>query len=348
MATFRKRGNRWQVQVRRKGRTASKTFGQRTDALRWANETEAEADRYGLTDNKKVLEGLRVSDLLQRFRDTVVPNRRGKAVEIIVINAFLRQPLAQIHLSGLTCESFAAYRDERLKVVKPGTINRELGLIQHIFEVARTDWSIPLAFNPVKAIRKPKADRPRERRISSDEWYLLLQAVGASRNPLFWPLIRFAVETGMRRGELLKARWKDVNWSANTLLIPMTKNGEPRTIPLSTEAREILTEFRGDNDRSSNELVFGLSAVAVALGWKRLIKRAGITDLHFHDLRHEAISRFFERGLSIPEVALISGHKDPRMLFRYTHLRAEDIAKKLNRDAATLPESLSSPNFQTC
>jgi integrase len=318
------------------------------DALRWANETEAEADRHGLTDNKKVLEGLRTSDLLQRFRDTVVPNRRGRAVETIVINAFLRQPLAKIRLSDLTCESFATYRDDRLKVVRPGTVIRELGLIQHIFEVARTDWSIPLSFNPVKAIRKPKADRPRERRISPAEWERLLQAVGASRNPMFWPLIRFAVETGMRRGELLNARWNEINWSANTLLIPITKNGEPRTIPLSTGVREILTELRGEGDRSSNELIFGLSAVAVALGWKRLIKRAGITDLHFHDLRHEAISRFFERGLSIPEVALISGHKDPRMLFRYTHLRAEDIAKKLNRDAGTLAEDLVSPRFQAC
>jgi integrase len=310
MATLRRRGGRWQVQVRRKGQTVSKTFGQRTDAQRWANEIETEADRYGLTKDRKVLEGLTVADLLVRFRDDVVPNRRGGTVETIVIDAFLRQPLAQIRLSGLTCESFASYRDERLKAVRPGTIIRELGLIQHIFEVARSEWSIPLPFNPVKAIRKPKADRPRERRISSDEWERLLQAVAASRNPLFWPLIRFAVETGMRRGELLNAQWKEINWSVNTLLIPMTKNGEPRTIPLSTEAREILTELRSDGDRSSNELIFGLSAVAVALGWKRLTKRAGIADLHFHDLRHEAISRFFERGLSIPEVALISGHKD--------------------------------------
>ena len=336
MATFRKRGNKWQVQVRRKGRTVSKTFGQRTDALRWANEIEAEADRHGLTDNRRVLEGLTVSNLLNRFRDEVVPNRRCSKIETLVINAFLRHPLAHTRLSLLSSEGFASYRDERLKTAKPATINRQLGLIQHIFEVARTEWSIPLPFNPVKAIRKPKADRPRERRISSDEWERLLQAVGTSRNPLFWPLIRFAVETGMRRGELLNARWREINWTSNTLLIPMTKNGEPRTIPLSTEAREILTELRGDSDRSSNELIFRLSAVAVALGWKRLTKRAGIMDLHFHDLRHEAISRFFERGLSIPEVALISGHKDPRMLFRYTHLRAEDIARKLNRAVGTL------------
>ncbi|MDA0341679.1 MAG: tyrosine-type recombinase/integrase [Proteobacteria bacterium] len=72
-----------------------------------------------------------------------------------------------------------------------------------------------------------------------------------------------------------------------------------------------------------------MSPNAVRLSWGRLTHRAGIEDLHFHDLRHEAISRFFEMGLSVPEVALISGHRDPRMLFRYTHLRAEDVARKL-------------------
>jgi integrase len=80
---------------------------------------------------------------------------------------------------------------------------------------------------------------------------------------------------------------------------------------------------------SSSEQIFPVTDVAVRQAWDRLVKRAGITNLHFHDLRHEAISRFFEMGLSVPEVALISGHKDPRMLFRYTHLRAEDVVRKL-------------------
>ena len=157
MATIRKRGEKWHVQVRRRGSpTQTRSFRLKVDALRWANETETEADHHGLNDNRRVLEGLRVCDLRIRFRDTVVPNRRSRAVEKVVINAFLRQPLAQIRLSDLTCESFATYRDERLKAVRPGTINRQLGLIQHIFEVAKTEWSIPLPFNPVKAIRKTK------------------------------------------------------------------------------------------------------------------------------------------------------------------------------------------------
>ena len=271
---------------------------------------------------------LTVSDLLERFRDTVAPKRRHRVTEVIVINAFLRHRVASVRLSNLTPNHFAEYRDERLKEVKPGTINRQLGLIQHIFEVARVEWNVPLAANPIKAIRKPKADRSRDRRLQTGEWERLLEASQSCRNALILPLVRFARETGMRRGELLNACWKDVNWPDSTLRIPITKNGEPRTIPLSTEATGILNGL--GSDRPDEARIFPLTEQSVSLAWKRLVRRAKIENLHFHDLRHEAISRFFEKGLTVPEVALISGHKDPRMLFRYTHLRAEDVARKLN------------------
>ena len=125
-------------------------------------------------------------------------------------------------------------------------------------------------------------------------------------------IIEIAIETGMRRGEILNIKKEHIK--ADTLLIPITKNGHQRTIPLTERAKYILNK---------SKLPFPMSANAVRLAWERLKNKANIKDLHFHDLRHEAISRFFEKGLSIPEVALISGHKDVRMLFRYTHLKAE-------------------------
>jgi integrase len=135
----------------------------------------------------------------------------------------------------------------------------------------------------------------------------------------------FAMETGMRRGELLRMRWPDIDREACIAHIPETKNGYARTIPLSAEARRILDGFvGGDVGR-----VFPITAVALRHAWARLRRRAGLPDLHWHDLRHESVSRFFERGLSMPEVALISGHRDARMLLRYSHPRAEDIARKL-------------------
>ena len=144
----------------------------------------------------------------------------------------------------------------------------------------------------------------------------------------------------MRRGELLGVRWRDVDIEASTLAIPLTKNGHARCIPLTRKAVAILSG-RMTEDRNPADLVFPPSANAFRLAWERCKRRVAktypaISDLRFHDLRHEAVSRFFEMGLSVPEVALISGHRDPRMLFRYTHLKAEDIVAKLHRaDQAT-------------
>ena len=306
--------------------TISRTFALKADAVRWAKQTEAEVDREGTIPDRSILRRTTVADLFTRFRDEMCPSRPGRDNETIVINAFLRRELAHKRLADLTSVDFSNYRDQRLKDVKAGTINRELGLFQRVFEIGATEWKMPLA-NPIKAIRKPKADRPRERRLNTGEWDKLLEASRRSRNRLLLPLVRFALATGMRRGELLNARWGDINWKTDTLRIPLTKTGEPRTIPLSLEARLVLAKLA--YDWCDEARIIPLSEEAVKLGWKRLVKRAGIEDLHFHDLRHEAISRFFEYGLSIPEVALISGHKDPRMLFRYTHLKAEIIGSKL-------------------
>jgi len=328
MSTIRKRGSSWQAQVRRRGITQSKTFIQRADAQRWANETERDADRRGLRDNQRILERMTAGDILKRFRDERIPIRRYAQKEGFMLNALLRAGWTQLPLSQLASGSIAAFRDARLKTVKASTVTRELGLAQHILEVARLEWDVPLDSNPIRLVRKPQADPCRERRISDNEINALLIACHRAGNSLLKPLALLALETAMRRGELLNARWKHVDWSTSTLLIPVTKNGEPRTIPLSTEAKNVLAGLAVD--WWDEAPIFPLSAEAVSLGWRRLTKRAGVVDLNFHDLRHEAISRFFERGLSIPEVALISGHKDPRMLFRYTHLRAADVARKLN------------------
>ena len=143
------------------------------------------------------------------------------------------------------------------------------------------------------------------------------------------PLIRLAIETAMRRGELLAMEWEHIDFESRTTLIPVTKNGHSRTIPLTGEAVTILKKLQ-IMKRTEDKFVFpGVTGNAADHAWDRIIVRANIQDLHFHDLRHEAISRFFEKGLSLPEVALISGHRDFKMLFRYTHLKAEDIAEKL-------------------
>jgi integrase len=328
MATFRKRNNKWQAQVRYKGYpNLTRTFSYKADAVEWATETERQIQRRGLPTNPKMLEGSTVSDLVRRYRDEIVPLKRGRVVETIILNAFLRAPVAKLCLSDLNPAAFAAYRDERLKAVRPATINRELGLVQHVFEIAQREWNIGFPSNPLKAVRKPKPDQGRQRRLQNGDWQRLMDACQRCRNPLIRPLMAFAVETGMRRGELLNARWADVNWIDHTLKISISKNGHPRTIPLTSNALTVLASL-GNIHRGDDRLL-PLTIESVKLAWKRLVKRARIEDLHFHDLRHEAVSRFFELGLTVPEVALISGHRDPRMLFRYTHLKAGDVGKRI-------------------
>jgi integrase len=236
--------------------------------------------------------------------------------------------MAGLSLAQLTPKHIADYREARHSAVKPVTINRELGLVQHAIDMARREWNVPLNDNPVKQVHKPRQDQFRERRVRTGELDRRVAACGSCRNGYVAPLIRLAIETGMRQGELLRLTWADLDFVRRTLLIRISKNGHPRTIPMSSAAIECVGELQKLGG-FANALIFPTTASALKQSWRRLTTRAGLEDLHFHDLRHEAISRFFEKGLSLPEVALISGHRDPRMLFRYTHPQPELIAPKL-------------------
>jgi integrase len=326
MATIRKRTHKWQVLIRRQGLSTSRSFLILKDAQAWARHMEAQADRGTVLPDIKALERITLGELVIRYRDTVSPLKRTAAGERIVLTAFLRRSICSKKLSELRTADFAAYRDERLQDIKASSLNRELTPIRHLFEVARKDWGLPLDKNPLSDLSIQGTDQRRERRLRSGELARLLSAAKVSRNRLLVPVMLFALVTAMRRGEILAMRWSHIERSAQSLLIPDTKTGHARTIPLLPEAFNILDSLPRTQDR-----VFPISANSLRLTWERLRKRAGLADLHFHDLRHEAISRFFEMGLSTPEVALVSGHRDARMLFRYTHpLRSLIISKLAN------------------
>lgn len=327
MATIRKRYGKWHVQIRRTGvGSRNRTFHLKSDAEMWARQVEQELDRHGLTVDLKSLRSITLADLIVRYRDTVVIKKRSCNNETVMLNACLRQDWVQTPIGRVTAKLFSDYRDQRLQVCKPSSVRRELGVLQHVFAVAIREWALPIPHNPVANIAMPSPGPNRDRRLNGDEEQRLFKATEQCRNRFMRPLIELALETAMRRGELLNIHADDIRPDERTLHIPKTKNGHPRTIPLTAKALSILEQLPPD----SNGKLFPMSPNAVRLSWGRLVRRAGIEDLHFHDLRHEAISRFFEMGLSVPEVALISGHRDPRMLFRYTHLRAEDVARKLN------------------
>jgi integrase len=330
MASIRRRGDKWQVQVRRSGQQpVARTFHTKKDAETWARQMEVLADKKELPlKPPRELGQTTLGDLVERYCDSISPRKRGYDSERWVLKAFLREPICNRRLCAITSQDFAAYRDTRLGEVRPATVKRQLATLRHIFEVAVREWALPLDVNPLATIQTLKADARRERRLRGGEWEQLIEAARSRQNPYIQLIMRLALATAMRRGEILAMAWDHLDLHKRCLLIPNSKNGLARTIPLTREAVLVLSQAQAIE--ATYPYVFPLSANAFRLAWERVKRQAGVADLRFHDLRHEAISRLFEAGLSVPEVALISGHRDLRMLFRYTHPIRQRILEKLD------------------
>jgi integrase len=329
MPTIRRRGDNWQAQVRRVGYPAlSKSFTAKADALAWARDKERSIDRAELPTDTKEMKRLTVADLLKRYEQEITPQKRGAVFERSRIRQMLAHRMSQTSLNNLSGATVTQYRDDRLKVVKPPSVRRELVILRHVFEIAIREWGLPIRENPFKRLRLPQDSRPRERRLVGEDESQLYAALSNRSGWYLRPFLILLVETAMRRGELLAIRWRDIDFADRTVQILKTKNGHPRRIPLTSEAIRTLQSLQHLDER-----VFPITANAVRLAWERLRARSGLVDLRLHDLRHEAVSRFFEYGLSVPEVAMISGHREPRMLSRYTHLQPERVALKLQQQA---------------
>ena len=317
------------MQVRLRGqKQLSRTFTFKADAENWARQFEASIERGDLNGPTAETAASTLDELLDRYERTVTRAKKGAESEAYRLKVLRRHSIAALALDEVTPLMVCSYRDDRLKKVSPSSVRRELAVLQHCLEIARREWNVGLSKNPVAEITKPSENAARQRRITNAELHRLNEALGRSRNPILANVFRFAMHTGMRRGEILSIRWADIDLQTRTVALADTKNGHPRVVPLSPSGiASMPPRTMGMRDDAR---VFPMSANALRLAWERLKIRAGIRDLRFHDLRHEAISRFFELGLSIPEVSLISGHRDVRMLLRYTHLRPMDLAQKLN------------------
>jgi integrase len=325
MATITKRKSGWNVQVRRKGYAPrSKTFKTKPEAQAWARQQEVAMDTKVLPQTQAPLKHTTLGELLDRYRREVTPKKRGKLAEDCRLRRLGREPIADLQLASLTPLHLGAYRDRRLQSVKPATVRKELYLIGSAIDVATKEWGLPFPSNPMRQIAVPVANDARDRRLEVGELERLRRAIAACRNRLMGSIVELAIETGLRRGELLNLTWGNIDLTRRVAFIPLTKTGTPRTIPLTGRAVDIIKSVPNEDER-----LFPISPTAVRLAWVRICQRAGLANFRFHDLRHEALSRFCELGLSVPELSVISGHKDPRMLFRYAHLRADDLAKKL-------------------
>jgi len=328
VATIRKYRGKWEAQVRRKGfKTLSQTFETKGAASAWAKEVERELDFSNHPDDVSVLRQMTLGDLLERYRDTVTPQKKSRVQETYRLNFLLRQLLAQLSLDGLTTGVFARYRDDRLQQVGPQQVIHELNALSVVLRTAKLDWDIPLPKIPLDDLRKPRMPPGRNRRLREGEFERLREAAFYGNLPYVWPVIEFALETAMRKAEILGLEWQHIHWRERFAHLPETKNGLSRDVPLTERALAILLQQR------NNQLPrpFPHSVPAIRHAWTSVTIKANITNLHFHDLRHEAISRFFEIGLSVPEVAQISGHKDFRMLARYTHMDAKKVASVLKQ-----------------
>ncbi|RFP11423.1 MULTISPECIES: tyrosine-type recombinase/integrase [unclassified Duganella] len=326
MASIRQRSGVWQAQVRRFGYPSEvKSFSSKAEAQAWSRAIEAAMDQgaYQATHSAR---NILLSDLLQRYGEEVSPTKRSEKRERQTIQFILRHKMAAYSMEKLTPAVVASYRDERLKTVAPATIIRELSILSSVISHARKEWGLPTA-NPCALVRKPSTPQGRTRLLTVDEEARLIAELQPvrRRSPWMAPLVLLALETAMRRGELLSMRWENVNLQAQTVLLPMTKNGTARVVPFSRKAVAVLLTL----PYAETGPVFPLSYMVVNNCFVDACKRAKIVNLHFHDLRHTATSKLAEKLPNVIELAAVTGHQTIQMLKRYYHPKAEVLAQKL-------------------
>ncbi len=339
----------WQAAVRKKGYPAQyKTFRTRKEAEGWATVTEAEMLR-GTWRDRSEAESTTLKECLERYLAEVTPKKKSQS-EAWYVRAWMARPIASRFMASIRSKDLASeIRAMEGEGKGANHIRLHLAVLSHLFNVARREWGMESLENPADLVSNPKLPQGRDRRLVDGEQERLFAACAESRNPWLRPIVVFAIETAMRAGEIVETwkqdpsgaldadgkhlqvkvstglLWSEVNLEKQTAHLPKTKNGDPRTVPLSSRAVEVLKGLPRTMDRR----VFGTTYEGIHQAFVRACKRAGIEGLRFHDLRHEATSRLFEKGFNPMEVSSITGHKTLQMLKRYTHLRAEDLAKRM-------------------
>lgn len=297
----------------------------------------------GMTSVQLPLHQVTLAHGLQHYQRVVSILKKGYEQERYRVAQLMRSSLGAKLVHEITSVDIASYRDARLSTInaKTGvpmsaaTVRLEMSLLSNFFDLARIEWGFTSSPNPCADVRKPKPPPGRERRLTAREERLILRYAADHSNPQLYSIVVVALTTGMRQSEILGLRWEHINFRTRVAHLPETKNGSKRDVPLSPRAREAITRM----GVKSQGKIFAYTKHGIKSTWRFMLQKLKIQDLHFHDLRHEAISRFFELGtLDMMEIAAISGHKSVSMLKRYTHLRANRLVHKLegNRNKARL------------
>ncbi len=346
MASFRKVGRAWRAEVSRGGQRASATRATKAAAIAWAMQKEADIDsgKSGRIPDKTF------GDLLERYAEEVSPRKAGARWERIRIETITRgravkesltpaDPIAARKLALLDERDFAGWRDRRLRSVSEASVRREWNLLSNACNVAVREWRW-LTENPMKRVRRPGNSAPRYRRISDDELARLLHCMGydreaplATRTARVGAAVLLAIETAMRCGELAALQWSDVLLERSFCRVGRGKSeAARREVPLSLEALRVLRQLAAVRD---GPLVLQLTAASVDALFRKARDKALIEDLHFHDTRHEAVTRL-ARIFDILALARIIGHKDLRMLQVYYNPTAEELVQQM-RDKSKPP-----------
>lgn len=346
MAKPQKHGDNWRIQSMTPQGRISKTFTSREDAVKWERAVRREIDQ-STWQGQSLAERTTFRTIAERFRDEILPTKKSQTDKYPL--KILMEAFGDWKLTAITPDAVASYRDARLKgfngldAVSSSTVRKDISLLQRILKQADQEWGYRLPMGiPTERIRKPSEARPRTRRASTAEIDAIIAATESQELPAFLVL---QVETAMRRSESLKhTSWNGVDLNKRTMKLVDTKNGEERTVPLSTRAVKTLQSI----PRRISGRIFGNKPNSMTRAFIRARKKARqlhieecrergeapdpnfLVNLRLHDIRHEATSRLFELGtLNMMEVSAITGHKDLKSLKRYTHLNAEELALKL-------------------
>jgi len=320
MASIRKRGDSWRVELYKNGVRESGSFPTKAQAAAWALERESELSGKRLPDHT-------LSEALTKFAREVSPKHKGERWEIVRLTSLGRLPMARKRIAAVMPADIAEWRDDRLKVVEPASVRREMSLLRSVFDIAVQEWGW-LRINPFSSVKKPPPTPSRKRRITEGEVERVVTALGydggepenASQRVALAFL--FALETAMRSGEIVGLTWDKIG--AKSAVLPVTKNGDARAVPLSSRAREILQLLPRDGDS-----VFGLDDALRDALWRKARDRAKVENLHFHDSRAEAIWRLSKK-LDVLQLARMIGHRDIKSLQLYYHESADELADQLD------------------
>jgi integrase len=329
MATIRQRGNsvansnKWNALVRKEGVNISKTFLKKSDAIKWANEQEVLIEQ-GLYQSKQSLHSITLTELLERWTSEVLIHQKSYSNYQYFVKTIIRV-LGDKPLTDITPQLLVQYRDTRLKQVANQTAKHELSIIRRAFNKG-IEWGYCSSV-PYVAMPSLKG-QARTRRLSASEMQLLLITARANDEYLYH-IIMLLKSTAMRRGELAKIKLTDIDLTHRLITLNDTKNGDSRIIPLSLAATESVN-YLIKNRNTSSEPLLKWQKEWLTIKFIALCKSIGIENFRLHDLRHEAVSMLFEKGLNSIEVSTISGHKDMTMLKRYAHINPSTLLSKID------------------